>query len=355
MTDPIRVLWLIKGLGPGGAERLLVTHARLRDRERFAYRVAYLVPWKDHLVPDLAEEGIAATCLGSGRGWDLRWITRLRGLMADVDVVHSHSPLPASVARLLARTVPRSRRPRLVYTEHNEWGKHRRPTRWFNRLTMPLEGQVTAVSEGVKRSMRARRDAVVLRHWIDGELVAAQADRAAVRAELGFTDADVVVGTVANLRWEKGYDVLLDAAATVAGRRPEVTFVSVGQGPLEAELLERRDELGLGERFRFLGYRRDAVRVMSGFDVFCLPSRHEGLPVVLMEASALGLPIVAADVGGVAEALPPGEGSTRLVASGSVDALAEALLAVEPSSASAVGTVRPVEWPAIYEARYACR
>jgi glycosyltransferase involved in cell wall biosynthesis len=83
--------------------------------------------------------------------------------------------------------------------------------------------------------------------------------------------------------------------------------VAVGRGPLEHELRDQAARLGLGDRFTFLGYREDALRVMSAFDVFCLPSHHEGLPVALMEALALGLPVVATRVGGVAEVVTDGE------------------------------------------------
>ena len=86
-------------------------------------------------------------------------------------------------------------------------------------------------------------------------------------------------------------------------------FVAAGRGPLEDELRAQKDRLGLGDRFTFLGYRADAVRVMAAFDVFCLASHYEGLPIALMEALALGLPVVATDVGGVAELVTDGQGS----------------------------------------------
>ena len=91
----IRVLWLVKGLGPGGAERLLTLSARRRDRGRFAIRVGYLLPHKTALVPDLEAEGVPVACLGRTRLADLRWLWDLRrSLVAEpVDVVHAHSPL----------------------------------------------------------------------------------------------------------------------------------------------------------------------------------------------------------------------------------------------------------------------
>src|SRR5206468_10736686 len=77
----IRVLWLTKGLGPGGAERLLLSFAAIADRQRFDIQAAYLLPWKNHLVGELADRGVPAVCLNSSRELDLRWVHRLRRLV----------------------------------------------------------------------------------------------------------------------------------------------------------------------------------------------------------------------------------------------------------------------------------
>ncbi len=302
-ADRTKVLWLIKGLGPGGAERLLVIQAGFADHDRFDYSAAFLVPAKDHLVPELKRLGVPSTLVGTGRDLDLRWVWRLRRYVRDgnFDVVHAHAPLPAAALRIIRWTLPKARRPRMVYTEHNEWGKHRRSTRFLNRITIGLAGKVFAVSKGVATSMPRRVNPEVLYHGVDVTAVKATAAGDEVRTELGVPDDAFIVGTVANLRWEKAYDVLLNAAQQVIAADQNVWFVSVGQGPLKQDLEEQHRSLGLGERFRFLGYREDATRVMSAFDLFCLPSRHEGLPVALMEAAALGIPVVATNVGGVGE------------------------------------------------------
>ena len=101
-------------------------------------------------------------------------------------------------------------------------------------------------------------------------------------------DGELLVLTVANLRPEKGYDVLLDAAHLAGDRGLPLRFAAVGRGPLEQELEERRRALGLGDRFRFLGQRDDVLRLLAGADIFVLPSRQEGLPVTLMEATSVG-------------------------------------------------------------------
>ncbi|MCU0268924.1 MAG: glycosyltransferase [Acidimicrobiales bacterium] len=327
------MLWLIKGLGPGGAEQLLVEQARARSADSpLDVHVAYLVPWKDQLVEALVEAGATVHALDAPRDGDPRWWIRLRRLLVDVriDVVHAHSPLVAAQARLVTRTLPARHRPALVYTEHNRWPRHRPTTRTVNRLTFPLDDAQFAVSDDVRDtiSARLRRRVQVLVHGIDVEAVAVQhGHRDEVRAELDVPDDTVVVGIVANLRREKAYDDWLDAAAEALREEPRLRFVSVGQGPLADELHRRHEELGLGDRVRMLGYRPDATRVMSGFDVFTLTSRHEGLPVALMEALALGLPVVATRVGGIPQAVDDGV-EADLVPVGRPDLLAAAYVAL---------------------------
>lgn len=328
-SKPVRVLWLTKGLGPGGAERLLLSFAATADRERFDLRAAYLLPWKDHLVPALADLGVPATSLEGPREADPRWTRRLRRLVleAGIEVVHVHSPLVAALARPALRALPRRHRPALIGTEHNVWSSHHPATRWANRLTLPLEDVTLAVSDEVRASMPpslARRTEVLI-HGVDVAGIAARrGERDAARTELGVERDELVVAMVANLRANKDYPTMLAAARLLADAGDLIRFVSVGQGPLAEELEAERDQLGLGERFRFLGYREDPVRVLVAADVFCLSSRFEGLPIALLEAMAAGLPVVATRVGGIPTVITDGR-EGRLVAAGEPSALAAAL------------------------------
>jgi glycosyltransferase involved in cell wall biosynthesis/predicted N-acetyltransferase YhbS len=325
---PTRVLWVIKGLGPGGAETLLVAAARAHDLDRFDIECAYVLPWKDHLASSLERAGVRANCLSTRRR-DLRWPFRLWQLVRSGEwaVVHVHSPLPGSVARLAVRTISASRRPTVLTTEHNRWDTHRLPTRVLNRFTSRWDVATLAVSDEVRQSIHgsATHHIQTVRHGIDVAATATMlAHRDAVRAEFGLSPDDIVVGTVANFRAQKDYPNLLNAARALADRQDHVRFVAIGQGPQEAQIRARCTELGLDDRFTLTGFRSDAVRVMAGFDIFVLASQWEGLPVAMMEAMALGLPIVATNVGGVAEELT-NDIDALLVPPGEPAALAEAL------------------------------
>lgn len=324
---PVRVLWLAKGLGIGGAERLLVAAAGAHDRAAFAIEAAYVVPAKSQLVADLEARDVPVTRLGGGRRG--AWVPRLRALVASgrFDVVHAHSPLLAGVARLAARTVPPRRRPRVVTTEHNGWSTFALPTRLLNAFTAPLDAATIAVSEETRASMwwpRTRRRTSVVVHGVDlAALRAAASERDAMRHELGIAEDEVVAVTVANYRAQKAWPDLLAAARAVVDRGVPVRFVGVGQGPLQAEIEAMHRRLGLGDRVLLLGRRDDVPRVLAAADLFVLASTYEGYPLAVMEALGAGLPVIATAVGGVVDAVGPDAGV--LVPAGRPDVLADAI------------------------------
>lgn len=324
------VLWVIKGLGPGGAERLLAEAAPALVDSEVTLSCAYVVPAKSHLVPVLAAARVTCTCVGR-TGRDLLWPVRLARLLrrGSFDVVHVHSPLPGSIARLAARSLPRSRRPVVLTTEHNSWATYRLATRWLNRFTSRWDRHTFAVSPETAESLRgsAAGRVSVLTHGIDVAHVRSRlGERARMRTELGVDDATVVFGTVANYREQKDYPNLLHACASLAERGVAVRVVCVGQGPLAAEIEALHAQLGLGAMVTLLGYRSDAVDVLAACDAFVLASSYEGLPVALMEACALGLPAVLTDVGGMRAAL--GDDGAAWVPAKESTALADAMQSV---------------------------
>lgn len=328
--QPTRVLWLVKGLGPGGAETLLLSAARVADHEQFAYEVAYVLPWKDHLVDRMRRAGVGVHCLDGANIKHPGWVLRLRSLLRRerYDVVHLHSPLVAGIARLVVRTLPRSDRPAVVSTEHNTWWSFSPVSRRLNALLYRTDSARFAVSTEVQSTIspRLRPGVEVLVHGLVlDDVDQARLERPAARAELGADDSTVVIGTVANFRAQKGYPDLLAAASKVIAADPRALFVAVGQGPLESEVRRRHHELGLGDRFRLLGYRDDVPRVLAACDVFVLASLHEGFPVAVMEALAAGVPLVATAVGGVPDAVTDGEEGFTVPPS-HPDLLAERLL-----------------------------
>jgi len=107
---------------------------------------------------------------------------------------------------------------------------------------------------------------------------------------------------------EKGFDILVEALHLLAGKQRYFKCLIAGDGPEKASLSALRDNLGLGDKIDFLGYVRDIAPLMKTCDLLVLPSRHEGLPLSLLEAMASGLPVVASAVGGIPDLLTPDKG-----------------------------------------------
>lgn len=331
-----KVLWLTKGLGRGGVERLLVEAARRFDRDRFDIEVAYLLPWKDAFVGDLERAGVPVHCLRARSDLDPRWVLALWKLLRDrkYALVHAQAPVPAVVARLLCST----RGPRIVYTEHNLWNRYKPVTRWANALTYRRNRAVIAVSAAVAHTIdppgrRPTPSINVILHGPDSASIPrGPAARAAARERLGLGAERIVVGTVGNLTAKKDHRTLL--AAFAALDLPTADLVLVGTGPLRDELVEEARRLGLVDQIHLLGMRDDVYDLLAGFDVFVMSSRFEGLPIALLEAMSAQLPVVATAVGGVPEVVHSGRDGL-LVAPGDPSALAAAMRSVLDDPAAA--------------------
>jgi glycosyltransferase involved in cell wall biosynthesis len=136
-----------------------------------------------------------------------------------------------------------------------------------------------------------------------------------------------IVGAAGRMSPEKGFADLIDAASEVLKQRPGAGFVLFGSGPLEDDLKRRVAECGIQEKFVFAGFRSDLNRFLGSLDVNVMSSYTEGLPVVLLEAGAAGVPTVATAVGGIPEVIADGQNG-YLVRAGDSSALAQRILAM---------------------------
>ncbi len=330
MPERARVLLLIKGLGVGGAERLLEASLPSLDYDRFTYHVAYMLPWKRVLVPAFEAVGVPVHNLDMRVPGDPRAFLRLVGLLRRerIDLVHTHLPMAGIWGRIAARLAGV---PHVVYTEHNVPQRYALPIRVLNRCTYRMNDRVIAVSDEVHRAVAGyaagRPQVVTVLNAVDADALASiAAEPDAMRREFGFPGDAPVVATVGNLTSKKGHTHLLAAAVKIAVQHPTARFLIVGQGPLAESLRVEADRLGLNGRLVFAGFRRDAIRLVAASDIFVLSSIHEGLPVALLEAMALGKPSVVTRVGGIPEATD--EASSMLVPPEDPQALANAISAL---------------------------
>ena len=309
------MLWLIKGLGIGGAERLLADALGFIDRERFEYEVAYMLPWKNALVPELEAAGIPVHPLSVSRAYDPRVLGRVARLLRrrDIRVLHSHLPSAGLIGRLASIFSPVKAR---VYSEHNVLGSYHPLMALMDRLTYRMDDATIAVSDTVAQSasrwpvLRPGNLVTIKNGVAVGELGDLREARVSARRNLGLDEKDFVVGNIAHLKPEKAHSVLIDSIKIASESIPDLKCVVIGQekfpGTLDRLKAQARD-LGIESNVLFTGFRTDARALTPAFDIFVLSSDFEGLPISMLEAMAMGVPPVVTDVGGIHEVVENGK------------------------------------------------
>jgi glycosyltransferase involved in cell wall biosynthesis len=191
------------------------------------------------------------------------------------------------------------------------------------------------IQRGVRHPSRVRR----VYHGLDvPDSRDLERERARVRREIGVPDSAFLVGNVGRLAPQKGQRHLIGAMPLLLARVPDAHAVIAGGGDLEDYLRDLAAEVGVAERVHVLGPRPDVPSLMQALDAFAMPSIWEGFGIVLLEAMAAGLPIVASRVATIPEVVVDGE-TGLLVPAGDAGALAEALatLADDPQRAQTMG------------------
>ncbi|MER3479063.1 MAG: glycosyl transferase family 1 [Meiothermus sp.] len=333
---------LTTGLAYGGAETQLVRLATRLKARGWDVRVVSMLPPQAY-VEELESAGIPVDSLGMRRGVpDPRAIFRLAGILRRERplVLHSHM-VHANLLARLAR--PLVRVPVLVCTAHNiiEGGRHRELA---YRLTDPLCDITTQVSRaGLERYVKVgavpAHKIRFVPNGVDTDRFQPDQDaRNRLRKELGL-GTEFAWLAVGRFEEAKDYPNMLRAFARVQKARPDARLLIAGQGPSRAEAEELVAKLGLTEVVRFLGVRKDIPELLNAADAYVMSSAWEGMPMVLLEASASGLPVVATHVGGNAEVVLDGQ-SGFLVPPKDPEALAGAMLrlmSLSPEAREAMG------------------
>jgi glycosyltransferase involved in cell wall biosynthesis len=320
----VKLLLAIPELGVGGAERVVVELAR--DAMARGDEVAVAAA-PGPLERDLEPLGVERYALPAPSRAPLNIAVSLARLTAAVrrfgpDLVHAHNPKIAALATIAALAAHPRACPPLVATSHgvppSEARLAARLVRGSRRLAC-VSSQVA--EEAIANGVPPER-VTVIHNSVPSAPALTASDGARLDQQLGL-DGRPVVTTIGRLVPQKAHGRLLDAAAIVRQRVPDVLFLIVGDGPLRSELEQRSREGGLDETVRFTGVRHDARAIAGRSDLVVFSSDWEGLSLAALEALAAGVPVVSTDVAGTAEALATGAG---LVVSRSAEALAGAIV-----------------------------
>lgn len=230
-------------------------------------------------------------------------LTRRIRELAPFDILHGHSSKAGALVRLAGRWlgIPTVYTPHALVTLDPTLPAWKRA--FYGRIERFLSHWASAIiavspreaDHALTLGLPAKKLHVVP-NGIDRLMLP---DRELVRAKLGLAPDEVAIGFIGRLSKQKAPEVMLEAFHLVSQHCPQARLVMIGSGPMEEQIRAQVRQLALESRVRLLG-DVVATEYMSAMDLFCLPSRYEGMPYVLLEALAAGLPIVATNVGGVA-------------------------------------------------------
>lgn len=301
------VLHLCESSDTGGAESILISLVEGLDKDRYRSVVCLLSDgW---LKVELEKRRIETVVIPQPHSFDVLWLFRAYRLLKDrgIHVMHSHEFATNVYASVLSSLtgVP------VVATAH---GKNYYGDKWRRRAAyrfVARQSTMVAVSADLKRFLMERigipaSDIRVVHNGIDLSRYVVREGNNDVKAELGISAGQRVIGTVGNLFAVKGQTYLLKACKTVAGEFPTFVLLIAGEGDQLDLLREEASVLGISGNVKFLGFRDDVPSLLQAMDVFVLPSLSEGLPLSVLEALALEKPIVATNVGGVPEIMEDG-------------------------------------------------
>ncbi len=287
-------------------ERVVLDLCRNLDRSRYDVAV-YCTHVLGPLAADLEQSGVAVHHHPIRRRLDhwtrpVRIYRFLRGFRPDVvHTQHMAAFLDAALATRLAGVGA------LVHTDHSKYyPTEKRRYLLAERVLSGLADAFCAVSRHTRREL-AQHEGIpesrieVVYNGFDFEALPGERDRAEIRSALGIPPDAPVLGAIARLEWQKGLDLLVAAMPRVLRQLPAARAVIVGGGSREEELRRQIEELGLGRRVHLAGWRTDATRFLAAIDLFVMSSNFEGMPIALLEAMAMSLPILATAVGGVPE------------------------------------------------------
>lgn len=318
----MRVLHLITWLVPGGIERWLLSMLRSVNRSHVEMDICC----KGAGIGPLAQE---AQALGARvyhcplRPTHLGYIQGLTKIMklGNYDIVHNHLALYSGVGVFAARrsgfpvissfhslSFPAQVIPRLplLHKLRDIYGK------WSINYALSRSDLITGCSQAVLDSVALIRAlppdrTKVLYYGVEVSTPLGEDERRAFREELGIREEKVIITNVASFRLVKNHAGLIRVAEQVISQDRRAHFVLVGDGPLRPEMEALVEARALSSHFSFLGIRSDVERLLGCSDIFFFTSFSEGLGLVILEAMAAGLPVVASDLAAFKETVVEGE------------------------------------------------
>lgn len=318
----------------GGARQVVYLVEGLRARD---VDCVLMCPPGAAIGVQLSAEGVRVIETPLSGDLDLGFIGRMRRVIRaeQPDLVHLHSRRGADVMGGIAcrlEGVP------TVHSRRNE--NPEMP--WFARIKYRLYDRVIGISEAIRRQLLSyglsERRVSMVRSAFAPDPAQTVATRPELLEEFALPEDAFVIGVIAQLIERKGHRFLIEAMPGLLVQHPNLHVLCFGQGAMQATLEAQAKSLGVAQRVRFVGFHTELLHWLGRLDTVVHPALMEGLGVALLQASSLGIPIVAARAGGIPEAVRDGLNGL-LVEPGDVAALASAVsqLVSEPALRQRLG------------------
>ena len=335
--ERVNVLFVIPQVERGGSESLVLNIIEGLNTELFKPHLAYFDFFgNSQFLNEFVDAGAPIYHVPREKRFDLSTMMRLSSIIQEnqIHLVNAHHYVSFFFSYFGCRIRNKTK---LVLTAHSKWEiedaswKSKLIGRAFLRSIDKVVGVTAEVTKCAINTFHLdpSRTCTIL-NGIDITRFLSVQRRGTVRQELFANDDTRIIGVVANFRKVKNHTFLIRAFARLVRLYSNVKLVLVGQafqGDLESSIEEVRSlvaSMELENKVIFLGYRTDVADLMSGFDIFCLTSWKEGLPISVIEAMAAGLPVVGTNVDGIREVVIS-DRTGLLVDPGDVDALVAAL------------------------------
>jgi len=338
----IRVLHIITRMIPGGADENTLQTVLLLDKARFT--VDLIVGGQSDEMMLRRVENCRVVILpelvrNPSLSCDIKSFIKIMRIIRHekYHIVHTHTAKAGILGRMAAWLC---RTPIVVHTLHGTTfhrAMHASEAffyRILERLTACITDQLVSVGDDLRQIylnagvgkpeqyVTIRSGFEISRFRLSDAEIALR--RRKIRRELGISDAAYVIGSASRLEPRKGQYYFIQSAQQLLSKYPDLVFILAGDGPSAEELRTLAQSLRIANKIHFLGHRKDIEDVMSAMDVFVLSSLWEGLPQVLVQAAALGRPIVSFDAEGAKEIVHGGENGF-VVPRGDENALTESL------------------------------
>jgi len=322
--EKIKIFYVITSLGLGGAEKLLLNYLKNLDKKKYSLYVCCFREKPDDLIGEMSEYAKVIN-LKIQNKFNPLILIHIINLLREIkpDIIHTHlfqARFYATVAHLVYN------RSILITHKHNKVNlKKHNIFILFEMISVFFNKKVIAISESVKNSLIRYEFVPLKKIFVVHNGIEYQKFYKTANSNIVSNKSPIIIGTVCRMEKQKGIRYLLLAMNNILAKFPAVQLEIIGDGSLLEELIELSKKLGISNSVKFFGKFADVIPFYKRMDIFILPSIYEGFGIVLLEAMAAGVPVIATNVDGITEVVIDGE-SGILIPPKNPEAIASAVI-----------------------------